>query len=306
MALKTNARYAFGLKYVRMFPLNFDLSLPSPTRIAGGVGPFDMSGATAIAAVPLTIKIDAETAVSVTVDLSAAVDQSAVTVEEVVAAMNIALAAADVTASKEALTGYLLLVYDGVLTPNVLQVYGELAELTSIGQGFGVKYLISDTITSMNETAVRKDGERITVTDANGFDTSILTDGYYKGFTSAIVDTAEDWDMFALCEGLYLSDTGSMSSPTSSTVRPFIGAELYYGRYRQGENREPELKSYVQKIYNRCKALSGDVTHERAFAAGNYTLEGTTFVDDSGIEHSAWDMNPMTIAEFKALNIENV
>ncbi|HKM05864.1 MAG TPA: hypothetical protein VJ869_02640, partial [Sphaerochaeta sp.] len=69
MSLKENARFAFGLKYVRAYALNPDFTKATPARTIGGVGPFDMSGASAIAAVPLTVKIDA-TEYDVTVDLS--------------------------------------------------------------------------------------------------------------------------------------------------------------------------------------------------------------------------------------------
>jgi len=309
MALKDKAIFGFGLHYVRMFALNDDNTTPTPTNIIGGVGPFDMSDAT-IAAVPITIKIDGEAAVVVEVDLTDAVAPGAVTAAEIVTAVTTAFAAETpavaVTASVDETSNRLKFVADGegVIA---LQVYGELAELSMIGQGFGIKYLVSDTIRTMTETANRKAGETIATTDAWGVDTTVVTDGYYKGFSAPIVDTAEDWEMFALCEGLHLNASGGMSSPTSETIRPMIGANAFYGKYLQGENRETELVGYREIDYKYCKGMGGDKTHERGFSDSAYTLEGTTHRDAvTKIVQPAWDKIELTVAQFNALLIESI
>jgi len=199
MALKKNARYAFGLHYLRLRAVNDDLSIPTADNIVGGAGPFDYSGVDSIAAVPMTIKIDDAAAVDVDIDLAAAVDETAVTVDELVTALTAAFTAGTIalTAEKDVTSGRLVIAH---ATATVLQVYGEAAELAMIGQGFGVKLLVSDTMQSFSQSPVRKEGERITTTDAWGFDTEVITDGYYKGFTANLVDTAEDWEMLGLLE----------------------------------------------------------------------------------------------------------
>ena len=317
MALKASAIFGYGLHYVRMFALNDDNTIPSPTNILGGVGPFDMSGASAIAAVPFTIKIDGDTAIDLTADLSVAVDpaeeapvQTAVTVAEVVAAMTVSFAAeepavATPIASEDVTSGRLKL-NDATEGAIALQFYGELAELCMIGQGFGIKYLVSDTIRTMTESAMRKAGETIATTDAWGVDTTVVTDGYYKGFTAPIVDTAEDWEMYALCEGLTLDASDGISSPTSETVRPMLGVQVFYAKYLQGENRESELTGYRQIDYKYCKGIGGDKTHERGFSDSTYTLEGTTHRNSAGAMQSAWDKKELTVAAFDALLIESV
>lgn len=303
MAIKANARYEFGLHYVQMFALNADYSMPSPTRITGGVGPFDFSGASAIAAVPITVVIDGVSESGI-VNLSAAVDDAAVTVDELVVALNVlfddVVTPIDVTASKEAVTNLLLLVCDTVGAV-AFQVYGEAAELCGIGQGFGTKILTSDTFRSMGETQVRKDGERIATTDAWGVDTEIVTSGYYKGATLAAVDTAEDWEMYALLEGLHLASDGSLSSPTFETTRPLVGIKLFYAKYRQGQNFEPEMIGYRMVTFYRCKGMGGDKTRERGFADANYTIEATTYRNSSGVQQSAWKKEELTVAQFEAL-----
>jgi hypothetical protein len=222
MALKNNARYAFGLHYMRFMALNDDLTKPAPDNIIGGAGPFDFSGYTPLTSVPLKVKIGAADEVAVTMDVSAALDDEAVTVDEVVTALTAAFLAAgvDLIASKVSETGRLKIVADDPLVLG-LQVYGDGAKTLMIGQGFGVQYLVSDTMQSFSNSPVRKDSERITTTDAWGYDTEVITDGYYKGFIGSIVDTAEDWAILALLEGLHLDPTtGALSSPTFETERP--------------------------------------------------------------------------------------
>lgn len=305
MALKKNARYAFGLHYLRMRAINDDLSQPTADNIIGGAGPFDFSGVTSIAAVPLTIKIDNAAAVELDVDLTAAVDDAAVTVDELVTALTAAFTAGTValTASKVAETGRLKIAH---ATATVLQVYGEAAELAMIGQGFGVKLLVSDTMQSFSQSPVRKDGERITTTDAWGFDTEVITDGYYKGFTANLVDTAEDWEMLGLLEGTPIDSDGNISSPVYSTRRPIVMVEAFYAKYRKGQNYEGELVGYRKIICYQCKGMGGEQTRERGWSNAPYTIEGKTWIDESGVEQPAWDREELNVPAFNALDIENV
>lgn len=305
MALKKNARYAFGLHYLRMRAINDDLSQPTADNIIGGAGPFDFSGVTSIAAVPLTVKIDNAAAVELDVDLTAAVDDAAVTVDELVTALTAAFTAGTValTASKVAETGRLKIAH---ATATVLQVYGEAAELAMIGQGFGVKLLVSDTMQSFSQSPVRKDGERITTTDAWGYDTEVITDGYYKGFTANLVDTAEDWEMLGLLEGTPIDADGNISSPVYSTRRPIVMVEAFYAKYRKGQNYEGDLVGYRKITCDQCKGMGGEQTRERGWSNAPYTIEGKTWVDDAGTEHPAWKREELTVSAFNALDIENV
>ena len=308
MALKNNARYAFGLHYMRFMALNDDLTKPAPDNIIGGAGPFDFSGYTPITTIPLKVKLGAADEVAVTMDLTAAVDDAAVTVDEVVTALTAAFTTADVdlTASKVAETGRLKIVADDPLVTD-LQVYGDGAKTLMIGQGHGVQYLVSDTMQSFSNTPVRKEGERITTTDAQGFDTEVITDGYYKGFTGSIVDTAEDWAILALLEGLHLdATTGALSSPTFATVRPYVAIEAFYAKYRKGQSYEGEMVGYRKVDAPMCKGMGGEKTHERGWSNETYTVEGKTWVDESGVEHSAWTKTELTVPQFNALDIEHV
>ena len=311
MSLKENARFAFGLKYVRAFALNPDFTKATPARTIGGVGPFDFSGVDDNEKVGFTAKIDG-TEYEMEIDLSGAGSASAVTVTEIVAALNIVFT--DVTtpialaASAEAKTNYLLIKTSESegSEPVAIQLYGELAEITGIGQGFGTKILVSDTIRTMGETAVRKDSERITTTDGNGDDTDMITDGYYKGCTMSIVDTAEDWEMYALFEGLIIDADGGMDSPTFKTKRPYIGVEQYYEKYAQGQNHESDLLGYRKKEYFKCKGMGGDSSHEYGWSDGNYSVDAVTFRDSAGVLQPAWHRDELTIDDFNSLMIESL
>lgn len=305
MALKKNARYAFGLHYLRIRAINDDLSQPTADNIIGGAGPFDFSGVTSIAAVPMTVKIDNAAKVDLDIDLTAAVKASAVTVAELVTALTSAFTAGTValTASKVTETGRLKIAH---ATASVLQVYGEAAQIAMIGQGFGVKLIVSDTMQSFSQSPVRKDGERITTTDAWGYDTEVITDGYYKGFTANLVDTAEDWEMLGLLEGTPIDADGNINSPVYSTRRPIVMVEAFYAKYRKGQNYEGALVGYRKITCDQCKGMGGEQTRERGWSNAPYTIEGKTWIDKNGVEQPAWNREELTVPDFNALDIENV
>jgi len=150
---------------------------------------------------------------------------------------------------------------------------------------------------------VRKDGERIATTDAWGVDTEVITQGYYKGSTLAAVDTAEDWEMYALLEGVKIANDGSLSSPTFASVRPLVGIKQYYAKYHQGQSHEPEMEGYREVSFFRCKGMGGDKTRERAFADSPYTIEATTYRDSAGVQQSAWKKKELTNEQFAALKL---
>lgn len=305
MALKKNARYAFGLNYLRVRPLNADLSQPKADNLIGGAGPFDFSGASSAAAVPFVVKIDGGDEKKLTADLSSAVAIAAVTGAELVAALNSALttASVSVTASLEEQTNRIKIAH---ATADELQFYGEVAEVALFGQGFGMKILTSDTMRTFSDTPVRKDGERITTTDAWGFDTEVITDGYYKGFTAQLVDTAEDWELLALLEGTPLDKDGNLSSPVFGTKRPIVFIEAFYGAYAKGQNYEGELVAWRKVECFYCKGMGGEKTRERGFSDDPYTIEGLTWVDKTGKMQPAWKRSSISLEDFAKLDIENV
>lgn len=310
--LRTNAEYGFGLKFTRMMGLNDDLTLPANDRIIGGGGPFDFSGVTLISAVPLKVKLDNGSVQSLTVDLSGAVSQSAVTVDELVTALDITFTGAGLSldASKDATSDNRLKIEttDTASPPTWIQIYDECAEIAMIGQGLGLKFVKSDTLQSITKTPTQKDEEQITTTDADGIDTEILSDGYRKGFQAVIVDTAsEDWEMLQLIEGgTYDETNGTYDVPTSEDNKIYFFIEAYYAKYSQGTNKEADLIGYVKELYRSCKGVVGDRVNERAFMNGNYTISGTSYKDEDGNLLGDTQLEELTKVEYDALNLEDV
>lgn len=315
MSLRTNAKYEFGLPFTRFMPLNDDLTIPGPTRLFGGTGPFDFSGAASISAVDLTIKQDNGTATSIVVDLSAAVDPAAVTVAELVTALNTnatpALSTISMLASsaagKNGATRIKLATTETTTVPAYIQVYGELATTALFGQGLGLKFIKSDTLETLGVTPVLKESETITTTDASGRDTEIVTDDYEKGKTLAIVDTAVDPEIKVLMlGGSYDSTTGLYESGTSESVRYYFYTEIYYPYYSRGTNLEADLVGYIQKVIRIGKGTLGEDTHGRDWTDGNYTVNATTYTDENNILNGAEYDLELTIAEYNALNLLTV
>lgn len=310
MALLSNAKYAFGLTFARFIPLNDDMTIPTPSSVVGGAGPFDFSGVT-ISAVGLKVKLDNAAEETFTVDLSAAADPTAVTVDEIVSALvgiGKPLDGTDYTAEKDVTTGRIKFKYIGTGSPSWMQVYGELAKLVKLGQGFGTKFVKSNTLISCGETPTQKDEETITVTDARGKDTELVTDGYRTGFTATIVDSAEDWELAALIEGgAYDETTGIYEVPTSEDSKLYFYAEIYYSKYASGRNNEGSLVGYVKKVWRNCKGAKGESTHERGWMNGNYTVTGISYKDKStGKLLGDSYLEALTVEEYEALDLENV
>jgi hypothetical protein len=296
-------------------PLNDDKTIPTVDRMLGGVGPFDFSGVTDNTQVALSIKQDDGTVSSIVVDISTAADQTAVTVAEVVSALQTgctpALTTIDITASsgtgKNGSTRPQLATSLTTSKPSYIQVYGEFAEIAKFGQGFGLKFVKADTLTSMSKSPNMKEDEEFTITDAEGDDTEIITDGYLKGITGNIVDTAKDPELAVLVMGgSYNSTTGVYEAPTSESVRYYWFAEVYSAYYSQGTNKEADLVGYVQRLIRSAKGTVGDATKERDWSFGNYSYNATTYDDENGNKLGAYKDTYLTASQYSALTLSDV
>lgn len=321
MSIRENSTYSFGLVFARFLPLNDDQTSPlssavddaADDEIIGGAGPFDFSGVSAIAAVPITVKLDNATAVVSTIDLSGAVSQSAVTVAEVAAALDVMFLAEslELDASAQAVTGRLKIVStDTADPPDYIQIYGEAAELSMIGQGLGLKIIKTDTLKSVGDTPILKDSETFTTTDANGLDTEVITDGYRKGTTLVIVDSAEDYELLELLEGGYYNNSvagaESYEVPTSEDTKKYFLIEAFYAKYQEGTNKKADLVGYVRKLIRTCRGQVDAQTHELGFADGNYTCVATSYKDAAGVIWGDTKKFNLTIPAYTAMDVYNV
>ncbi len=294
MALReSGARYVYGLSRLKIRALNDDLSTPAASNMIGGAGPFDFSTAVAPAAVTAFVKADAAAVEDFTINLSSPAPAggiSAVTVDELVTAINAGLAAHSPaitgwTASKQSVTNRIKLVHS---TAVYTQFYGEAARLSMFGQGRGLKAIKSNTAKTLSATPSMKDDETKTTTDANGKDTEVIIEGYRKGFTGSMVDSAEDFEMMELIESGVLSSDGlTYTAPASTAKKVLFEIEAYNPLYSAGTNDEDQIAGWEKRHYLKVKGSIGEDSAGAEFADKTYNLVGTNYKTPAGVESGA-------------------
>jgi len=310
MSIRSGARFAYGLPILRLIPLNDDMSLPVATAVAGGsgagyirggAGPFDFSSVDSIGAVALNLKIDNTTLEELNVDLSAAIDPAAVTVDEMVTALT--AISADWTFTKDATTGRL----NGVPTSGEYwQAYGECAEIVLFGQGKGLKIIKSDTVRSFNTEPTQKEDQTQTTTDANGLDTDVIRSGYRKGMTGTIIDTARDLELMAFEGGVYDEVNETYERPTSSSKKISFMIEAFQSKYVEGANKEADLVGYIQKTYRNCQLTVGEEPQGDAFTDQTYNVVGTPYTTPADVTWPDTFDEEIGVAAFNTLAVDEV
>lgn len=318
MALRASADFVFGPREVKIFPLSPDKSTPIPLdggalsalTVYGGVGPFDFSGAAVPATVPMSVKLDNGAVETWPLDMTVAISLSAVTATEFITAVEAANAAAGfvgVTATVDS-RGYVQIDVDSVTTELYLQVYGEAALLAEFGQGYGMQGIMIDTQQSVAVSPTNKDSETITITDSNGKDTEVLTDGYRKGFTGVLTDTARDNAVRAIVEGGIVNATNNTyHAPNSDSVKSYFCMEVARAFYSKGTNLEEALEGYILTRFLIATGTFGDDPGGREWFAYVYNITGTEYKDPvAGTKHSDSFEEEYTPAEWATFDWANI
>lgn len=301
MALDDTARYVGPLEFVRMLPLNDDYSQPSPSKLLGGIGPFDFSAAATPSAVAIKWKIDAGAEQTDTIDLSGASSISAVTATEWVAAVT-AAAPTGLTASVDT-SGRAKIAMTTPGTTVYFQFYGEGATGADFGQGYGVQFLKSSTMQSAAPTVNRKDDETLTITDAQGRDTEVIRPGYRKSVAFVLTDTSRDFNIAAMILGVtYDGDTFEV--PTSENEKTRFLMELYAPVYRMGTNDVMDKLGYDKQTVYYCTGNVDGQTLENTIAPVVYNLTGVQWRDGSDNLRGDSSFADLTVAEYEALAVE--
>ncbi len=310
MSAKNKLSFMFGLELARFMALNDDGTIPQPDRLIGGVGPFDFSGSEDKSAVELITKLDAGDEETSALDLSDAVDIKKVTVAEVIAAIN-AASPTELSAALEPKTDRIMLVCtDGNV--KYVQVYGEAARLARFGQGWGLKFIKSAALKSIDVEPTVKESETITTTAANGQEASIVTRAYKKGVSGTIVDSEDNLELRAFIEGGTLKLDGSVfggtyEDPTEDSEKPNFLIQAFYEVYREGLNEEgKDLVGYYLEEFRNCSGTFGSESHGRAFKDGNYAFIGTNYWDENGEKRPAKHGTMLSKESFEGYDIADV
>ena len=304
MALKEDAKYEHGLTCILFQMRNDDQSEALPDNTIGGVGPFDFSGVADPSAVPMSFKIDTGAVETIDLDFTtpAVADIAAVTVAEVIAAIN-AESPTNITASAEAVTGRLKIVAS---TGTRFQVYGVAAELSMIGQGYGTRIVMTNTMENIDTSPNQKEDETHTVTDANGVDVEVIIPGYRKGVNGSWVDNANDFLIRRIFEGGTIdSVTGEYSAPTVATVKGAFIIEFYTAFYLVGTNKKVDLNSYGRQRILSAIGSYGDRSYLNDFSKANYNYTATSPKVAGVILPDSKEL-PLTVAEYTALQLESI
>jgi len=152
-----------------------------------------------------------------------------------------------------------------------------------------------------------KESETISVTDARGKETSLMTDSYRKGCTIDNVDTAWDYLIRVLIEGGYIDpDTGAYEVPTSEDSKIYFLIEAFIPYYNEGENLEADMAGWIKKVYRKCKGEFKGANHAREWGKPAYTINVTPYRNISGVLYGDTQELPLTIEEYEAYDVYNV
>jgi hypothetical protein len=311
--LNENGQFLFGSDYLILKQMNYDLTEARPDRIVGSAGPFDFSGCLTPAAVPITIKIDGNAPVAATIDITGTADPAAVTVAELVVLLT-AVGFADITFSEEGApgpgipaTGFLKVEYSGTDVCNYLQVYGEVAEITMIGQGQGVRFAISDSAQEFKYAAKNKDAEEFNIDNARGQRTTVRSKTLRLGGTGSWNDAPRDKVMKHVVEnGYYDFTTGQYSNPRQEDDPILFTIEEFHRIYADGDNPEANIDMMEQHKLYKCDGTVSEVTNNRGLNANGYTYNASPYTDE--LESSCPDgiEIELTMSEYEALDLENL
>lgn len=312
-----NKKVSFSVEGLILIRSNPDGTPVSIDRILGFANTVDLSVYSLTA--DLTVKIDSGAEDTQTIDWTAAVDPTAVTVAEFVTAFN-AAGFTDVTASQDSITGRLLIAYTGSGSPNFLQLYdstdiGFAADL-DIGQGrkyggSGAKYIIAfDNTVGVGLPLNVKDKEEIETEAGDGTYTSIIIEALTKGLNPVITFNDDDFRIKQLVQGGTYDDIdNSYEDPiTEQTNKPIFTMEVYHDIYNKGSGQPREDNAGVKRIilYS-CTGNEADIElGTKTIPNYAFNLTSGEWQDETGAKRPFRRQQNLSIEDFEALDVYNL
>jgi len=320
MGININKKTAFGPEGFLIARNNPDGTPASPDRVLGFYDTVDLSAYTAGGNdAYLGIKIDAAAEDVQEVDWTAALDDEAVTVLEMVTAINLA-GFTDITASVDVQTDRLLITYTGAGDPTFLQVFSVnthpdfAAELDfGNGQEFGgeglIYYEAFDNARSIGLPKNIKDSEEIENESGDGTLISVIVPAILKGYDPVITCTDNDYRIKQLIQGgIWTELTSTYTPPLSSQTRkPIFSIHLFAPIYNKGTNQREDEAGYLYKRINSITGLEGDGTFDtKTLQETLYNCKATEYEDENDVKQVFYVDHSLSNDEFTALDVENI
>lgn len=284
-------KYSYSIEKVLVARLNEDGSFVTPADwthttkrgvtvshkggIVGGAGPFNLSSILDAHVADLTVRLGSKSD-TVQVDFTAAVNESAVTVEEVVAAINGVAAwpnMGGITASK--LTdGYLKVQADSVDAKwyQNLEITGELA----VALGIDRVWVESDGPKSWKFDPQTETGESIKQTSGTGTKCTVEEPDKVTSIGITFSDAQDNPEMEEIIAGVQLDSTGTeQMAPELEAAPPKFCAKVFYKQFAEGVNSKTDQIGYKVVAYPNCEGIigSGENT-EGTFNSPAYSATG--------------------------------
>lgn len=319
MGININKKTAFGPEGFLIARNNPDGTPASPNRVLGFYGTVDLSVYAPQDDAYLGVKIDNRAEDVQLVDWGAAADVTAVTVAEMVIAIN-AAGFTDITAAPDPATGRLLITYTGAGTVTFLQVFAVdthpnfSAELDfGQGQAFGgegvVYYEAFDNTRSIGLPKNIKDSEEIENESGDGTLITVIIPAILKGVNPVITCTDNDFRIKQLIQGGTWNSATSVYTPplSSQTDKPIFSVHIFAPIYNKGTNQREDEAGYQYIRIPSITGLEGDETLEtKTLQETVYNCKASEYEDECDIKQAYATYQNLSTDEFTALDVENI
>jgi hypothetical protein len=319
MGIDINKKTEFGPEGFLIARNNPDGTPPSPSRVLGFYGTVNLSAYGPDNDAYLGIKIDNNAIQTNQVDWTAAVDKSAVTVQEMVNAIN-AAGFTDITASVDTATSRLLIQYTGTGNPTFLQVFSvdthpTFAAELDFGQGqtFGGEGLIYfeafDNARSIGLPKNIKDSEEIENESGDGTLITVIIPAIVKGYNPVLTCTDNDYQIKQLIQGgTWVSLTSTYTPPLSSqTRRPIFNIILFSPLYNKGSNQLEDEAGYLMRRINSITGYESDETFEtKTLKETAYNCKATEYENQNDVKQPFYTDKNLSSEEFEALHVDEI
>jgi hypothetical protein len=312
-----NRKERFATEGVRFMRHNSDGTIAAPHRFIGFANTADLSKVLYGGEAPLTIKINAEPAITKKVDFSGVADKARVTVLEAVDALNDAKFD-DIVFSVDEITGRLkgAVAKEGGPKARDIQIVSPLAAALDFGQGIrhggnGLEWIsfFDDETISIGLPKNIKDKEEIDQEGAKGTITRMIIGAMLLGLSPVITLKEKDYYLLELIQGGLLDrEEGTYNPPLSGeSEHPSFCAEVFSAIYPRGSSKLSDMSGYERLFLRNMTGIESDVPVDaKAWATYAFNTTATEYSDESNQRFPAWEEQTLSKEKFDSLNLKRL